>query len=188
MAMRPIHIYCLIVIVAVALSELICILLSFLRTGGLEPLLLWSGFITPLIDASIVGFFVVYLIRELRNAHQGLERKVEERNLELVVKNRTLEKEIAERKQAEKEVIKFNEELDERVNFRTEELEKACEELKKVDELKDLFLSSVSHELRTPLTSIRSFVEILLDYDDEKPETRKEFLEIIQVESERLCE
>ena len=37
-----------------------------------------------------------------------------------------------------------------------EDLEKALEELKKLDEMKDSFLSSVSHELRTPLTSIRS--------------------------------
>jgi CheY-like chemotaxis protein/anti-sigma regulatory factor (Ser/Thr protein kinase) len=36
------------------------------------------------------------------------------------------------------------------------------------------------------LTSIRSFAEILLEYDDEDPETKKEFMEIIRVESERL--
>ncbi len=53
--------------------------------------------------------------------------------------------------------------------------------------MKDSFLSSVSHELRTPLTSIRSFAEILLQYEDEAPETRREFAEIIQVESDRLA-
>jgi signal transduction histidine kinase len=62
----------------------------------------------------------------------------------------------------------------------------AYEGVKKADQLKDSFLSSVSHEFRTPLTSIRSFAEILLHYDDETPETRKEFLGIIHVESERL--
>jgi signal transduction histidine kinase len=45
----------------------------------------------------------------------------------------------------------------------------------------------VSHELRTPLTSIRSFSEILLQYDDEPRQTRKEFMEIIQAESDRLA-
>ncbi len=58
--------------------------------------------------------------------------------------------------------------------------------MKKADQLKDSFLSSVSHELRTPLTSIRSFAEILLQYEDEAPETRREFTEIIQLESDRL--
>jgi PAS domain S-box-containing protein len=67
-----------------------------------------------------------------------------------------------------------------------EDLKRHNEELKKLDEMKDSFLSSVSHELRTPLTSIRSFSEILLRYDHEDPATRKEFLGIIHSESERL--
>ncbi|MEW6440473.1 MAG: diguanylate cyclase [bacterium] len=52
--------------------------------------------------------------------------------------------------------------------------------------LKDDFLSALSHELRTPLTSIRSYAEILLSYPDTDPETQKEFLGVIQAESERL--
>ncbi len=187
MAMRPGYLYCLIVVVAVVISELICIALSLLLTGRLDPHLLWAGFITPFIDASIVGYFVVYLVSELRKARQDLEGRVEERNLELLIKNRELEKEIDERKQVEKEVRRINDQLDRRVRERTEDLKKAYEGLKKADQLKDAFLSSVSHELRTPLTSIRSFAEILLQYDEEPRETRKEFIEIIRVESERLA-
>ncbi|MBN1191517.1 MAG: PAS domain S-box protein [Dehalococcoidales bacterium] len=66
-----------------------------------------------------------------------------------------------------------------------EELERANEQLREVDRLKDNFLSTVSHELRTPLTSIKSFTEILLNYDEDK-ETQKEFLGIINEESDRL--
>jgi PAS domain S-box-containing protein len=66
-----------------------------------------------------------------------------------------------------------------------EELEKANERLRELDKLKDNFLSTVSHELRTPLTSIKSFVEILLTYDEDKS-TQKEFLSIINEESDRL--
>ncbi len=65
-------------------------------------------------------------------------------------------------------------------------LDKAFEELKELERLKDAFLSSVSHELRTPLTSIRSFSEILLSYDDVAPQNYREFLRIINTESERL--
>jgi PAS domain S-box-containing protein len=56
---------------------------------------------------------------------------------------------------------------------------------KEVDRMKSEFISTVSHELRTPLTSIKSFAEILLTYDEDK-ETQKEFLTIINDESERL--
>jgi signal transduction histidine kinase len=187
MTMRPGYLYGLIVIVAVVISELICMVLGLVLTGRMQPLLIWGGLITTFIDAIVIGYFVIYLISELRNARQDLERRVEERNLELLVKNRELEKEIDERKQVEKEVRRINEDLDRRVRERTEDLKKAYEGVKKADELKDSFLSSVSHELRTPLTSIRSFAEILLQYEDEAPETRREFAEIIRVESERLA-
>ena len=59
-------------------------------------------------------------------------------------------------------------------------------ELAQLDELKDNFLSSVSHELRTPLTAIKGSAEILLDDDEVPEEVVKEFLTIINVESDRL--
>ncbi len=186
MAMRPGYLFCLIVLIAVLLSEVICIGLSFLLTGHLRPDLLWAGFITPFLVSSIVGYFAIYIIDELRNTRQDLEHRVEERNQELLVKNRALESEIEERKQVENEVRRINDDLDRRVRERTADLRKAYEGVKKADQLKDSFLSSVSHELRTPLTSIRSFAEILLQYEDEAPETRREFTEIIQLESDRL--
>ena len=69
---------------------------------------------------------------------------------------------------------------------RADELAAAYEELKKLDAMKDWFISSISHELRTPLTSIRSFSEILEHYEDLKPQERLEFAGIIREESERL--
>jgi PAS domain S-box-containing protein len=66
-----------------------------------------------------------------------------------------------------------------------DELEKANARLRELDKLKDNFLSTVSHELRTPLTSIKSFVEILLNYDEDQS-TQREFLGIINEESDRL--
>jgi two-component system sensor histidine kinase EvgS len=49
------------------------------------------------------------------------------------------------------------------------------------------FLRTISHEIRTPLTSIRSFVEILRE-SVEDPNTRREFLGIIEGEADRLNE
>jgi len=60
-------------------------------------------------------------------------------------------------------------------------------ELKRIDKLKDEFLSMVSHELRTPLTSIKAYTETLLYMVEENDiESEKEFLNIINEESERL--
>jgi PAS domain S-box-containing protein len=75
--------------------------------------------------------------------------------------------------------------MEQQLKQQMEELQVAYQKLKELDHLKDSFLSTVSHELRTPLTSIKSFSEILLSYDEDK-ETQKEFLNIINEESDRL--
>jgi two-component system, OmpR family, sensor kinase len=64
---------------------------------------------------------------------------------------------------------------------------KELEQLKRVDKLKDEFLSMVSHELRTPLTSIKAYTETLMFMVGEgDTESEMEFLKIITEESERL--
>ncbi|MBP1909156.1 PAS domain S-box-containing protein [Methanolobus bombayensis] len=54
-------------------------------------------------------------------------------------------------------------ETEEALKRSTSELEKAYEELKSLDKLKDEFLSNLRHELNTPLTSIKGFSELLYD-------------------------
>jgi signal transduction histidine kinase len=59
------------------------------------------------------------------------------------------------------------------------ELEKANEELKRLDNLKSIFISSVSHELRTPLTVIKEFISLLLEgHGGTLTEDQKEYLVI----------
>ncbi len=84
------------------------------------------------------------------------------------------------------EIQAYSHAMEEKVAQRTVELEKANARLLELDRLKSDFLSTVSHELRTPLTSIRSFSEILLRYDVDNADKRKQFVTIINNEAERL--
>ena len=75
---------------------------------------------------------------------------------------------IAERKQAEKDLAEMNRQLERLVTERTIDLERKALELeqanlrlKELDQLKTTFLSSVSHELRTPLTSVLGFAKLI---------------------------
>lgn len=57
---------------------------------------------------------------------------------------------------------------------------------KQISEMKSDFVSSVSHELRTPLSSIKAYVEMLVDGEANDEQTRTEFYNIIQSETNRL--
>ena len=59
------------------------------------------------------------------------------------------------------------------------------EELRVQDKLKDEFLDTVAHELKTPITSIKAASEVLED-DDMPPALRKQFLENISRDTDRL--
>ncbi|WP_272700843.1 sensor histidine kinase [Desulfovibrio sp. Fe33] len=72
-----------------------------------------------------------------------------------------------ERKTIEEALTRLNEELEDKVEQRTAEietrkaeLEEANRRLMTLDEVKSSMVSSVSHELRTPLTSIRGFAKL----------------------------
>lgn len=58
---------------------------------------------------------------------------------------------------------------------------------KKLEKIRQDFISNVSHELKTPLTSIKSMVEVLLEGGIEDSKLRREFLENINQEVDRLA-
>lgn len=88
-----------------------------------------------------------------------------------------------------KENIAFNRKLIETSNElqrTTIQLKSANEALLIKDRQKDDFLDTVTHELRTPITAIRAASEILHDDDAIPEELKKQFLQNIISESDRL--
>ena len=59
-------------------------------------------------------------------------------------------------------------------------------ELRKTQRIRSDFVANVTHELKTPLTSIRGFIETLRQGAINKPEVAGHFLDIIDIEAERL--
>ena len=76
--------------------------------------------------------------------------------------------EIAERRKAEEEVKRLNEDLEERVRLRTAELEATNKDLlvakakaEAAARAKSNFLDNMSHEIRTPMNAVLGFAELL---------------------------
>lgn len=59
-------------------------------------------------------------------------------------------------------------------------------QIDKLQKMRSEFVANVTHELKTPLTSIRGFVDTLRNGAMQNPEVSGKFLDIIDVEAERL--
>ena len=88
--------------------------------------------------------------------------------------------EITEVKQAQREIQKLNEELEERVKQRTEQLEAAKKDL-------ESFSYSVSHDLRSPLRVIDGFAEVLNeDYSQFLDDEGRKTINVIRSNAEHM--
>jgi two-component system sensor histidine kinase ResE len=58
--------------------------------------------------------------------------------------------------------------------------------LRELEEMRRLFVANVSHELKTPLTSVQGYIEAVLDDMVEDPEQKKEYLQRVLNETDRM--
>lgn len=63
------------------------------------------------------------------------------------------------------EIRDLNDSLQQRIAEATKELRASNNQLKRLDEAKDEFISMASHQLRTPLTSVKGYISMVLEGD-----------------------
>ncbi len=128
-----------------------------------------DGHVTPVLyNASVFrneGGEVIGVFATARDItelkHMEKELRILNEELEERVKERTDDLEKKSRELQESQKVLVNTVED--LNQKTLELETANNKLKELDQLKSMFIASMSHELRTPLNSIIGFSSITLE-------------------------
>jgi signal transduction histidine kinase/ActR/RegA family two-component response regulator len=122
------------------------------------------------------------------DAFNDMMRETERRTEALEASNRDKDLEVEERRLAQLEVTRLNEELERRVRDRTAQLERTNRDLalatvaaEGANRAKSEFLSNMSHELRTPLNAIIGFGQLLASKDSGRltSDKRQAFVEHI---------
>ncbi len=117
----------------------------------------------------------------LKEAHEEMEAQ----NEELTAQNEELYETYSALQSVNDELQRYKHNLEEMVEQKTSELLKAKDKAEEADRLKSAFLANMSHEIRTPMNGILGFLG-LIEQKTLSPEKQKEYLKIINSNSQRL--
>lgn len=163
--------------VAVLVSVMIVLTIDFLWDGRFNAELEFAGVVVPFLDGLLIVGLLVALLSELRK-EVARRQAAEEATLLL---NEELEDKVRERTQ---QLLDVQEELEDKVRERSRQLEAAQEELVRKEKLALLgqVADSVGHELRNPLGVMNNAVYFLQTVLSDADETTREYLCIIKEE------
>jgi len=129
----------------------------------LNDRVIYAGIIHDLTSVNEANARIIQLNKELEDKVVKRTYELEDTVNRLLSTNKTLEKEVTERKLAEL-----------RLQSSEQELKIALEKEKELNELKSRFVSMASHEFRTPLTAILSSAALIGRYHTEEQQINRE--------------
>jgi signal transduction histidine kinase len=133
----------------------------------------WSGWATLAGGLPFTTLLTIYLSTLVGRAAK-IKRLVTERTTQLVAVNAALNSEISERMNAETELQRLNETLEQRVAIRTAEAERHVEELEQ-------FAYVTSHDLKAPLRGIANLaIWLEEDLQEKLTDATREQLELLR--------
>ena len=140
------------------------------------------------LNIGVTTAFILYIIRKLLNpifALTNATSQIKSGNLNVVVKSKVNGDELSFLSESFNSMVTAIKNYIKKQNQLTKQLEKANEELKYRDQLKDEFIHVAAHELKTPIQPILGLCELLRDRkaDIVKDE---EILDVIIRNSKRL--
>ena len=139
----------------------------------------WSGWVTLAGGLPFTALLTIYLSTLVGRAAK-VKRLVTERTTQLVEVNEALNSEINERLNAEKELQRLNETLEQRVAIRTAEAERHVKELEQ-------FAYVTSHDLKAPLRGIANLATWLEeDLSEKLTEATREQLGLLRDRVQRM--
>ena len=140
------------------------------------------------LNIGVITAFILYIIRKLLNpifALTNATSQIKSGNLNVVVKSNVNGDELSFLSESFNSMVTAIKNYIKKQNQLTKQLEKANEELKYRDQLKDEFIHVAAHELKTPIQPILGLCELLRDRETNIVKD-EEILDVIIRNSKRL--
>jgi len=139
----------------------------------------WSGWIVMIGGLAFTALLTVY-VSTLVGRAKKIRQLVDLRTLELSSANEALNREISERKAAERELTELNNDLEFRVAVRSSEAERRARDLEQ-------FAYVASHDLKAPLRAISNLTDwISEDLEEKLDDASREQLNLLRDRVQRM--